>query len=287
MRTLSCRWVAFISIILIGCNTTEPEQTFPLESYKHVRPAWSPDGRSVAFTATVNDVFGIYAVDTSGANLRLLHTGDALGASWSPNGQYIAYSQQTMIYRVPITQDVPELLVSQVPSIRPAWSPDGASLAYARDGLRIIRVSSGEDVSLFHYGTSPSWRPDGASVLAYDVRPDAGSGSPRYSVFMVSVDSSVFSEVYVLYTHDDCAFFSMSPDGLHIVFSRKPEGELAGIRRISLGSRTEIGLTTDGGDYPSISPDGEWIAYTRTAPDDGGLWIMRMDGSEKRRVTSP
>lgn len=289
MRALSLASIIIILSLLAGCEPTGPGQTTLRESYEHVRAAWSPDGFSLAFTADIGNVLGIYVVDTSGANIRLVHAGDALGLSWSPDGQYIAYSQQSQIYRVAITLDNPELLVPQATSIRPSWSPDGSRIAYVllSNGLRTFRVSTGEDVQIYPFGTYPSWRPDGSTILAYEETIDNATGGNRYTIYTVHADSLLRSDIFALITLDDCAFFSMSPDGEYLVFSRKPQGSYAQIRRISLFTRAEVGLTTDAGDHPAISPDGQWIVCTRTVEGDGGLWLMRMDGSEKRRVTAP
>ena len=37
---------------------------------------------------------------------------------------------------------------------------------------------------------------------------------------------------------------------------------------------------------PSFSPDGRWIAFERDiSPTDNGVWIMRADGTQLRRIT--
>jgi Tol biopolymer transport system component len=44
-------------------------------------------------------------------------------------------------------------------------------------------------------------------------------------------------------------------------------------------------LTTEGGNYPDWSPDGQWIVYTKVDPLNGHLWLMRPDGTEKHQIT--
>lgn len=287
MRTLPYVLLAGLLTLSLGCETTDVGESGPFEAYEHLRPTWSPDGMSVAFTARIDGILGIYAVDTSGANLRRIHDGDALGLSWSPDGQSIAYSQSNLIYRVPVTLDNPTLIVPVAPSIRPSWSPDGGRVAYIRNGLRVVELATGLDTELYPYGTYPSWRPDGNAVMIYEVQSDGATGGVRFDVFLIDPTTLNRSDIHSLATFDDCGFFVMSPDGQHLYFSRKPIGALSQIRRVSVGSGTEIGLTSDGGDYPAVSADGEWIVYTRTAQDDGGLWLMRKDGTAKRRLTTP
>ena len=79
----------------------------------------------------------------------------------------------------------------------------------------------------------------------------------------------------------------MSPKGDKIVLGVKGSNDYAEVWVLDLIQRTITQLTSDGGDYPSWSPDGTRIVYTRTQPGDGGLWVMNLDGSNKRRLTKP
>jgi len=221
--------------------------------------------------------------------MTLVHAGDGIGASWSPDGLFIAYSGGSQLYRVPIGSDVPEVIPTQGTAIRPAWSPDGTQIAYVNTdvGLRAVRLLTGENRTLYPYGTYPSWRPDGVSILAYELFTNGSTNATTYVLFTVNESTLQRSEVFALTTFDDCAFFSVSPDGQYLVFSRLQPTGYPQVRRLSIATSAEIGLSLDGGDYPAISPDGEWVVYTRVIEGDGGLWLVRMDGSERRRLTSP
>jgi Tol biopolymer transport system component len=282
--------IPYIALFIgTGCSPTDTDPGIQYGTYEHIRAAWSPDGQSIAFTATIGDTLGIYAVDSSGANMRLIHVGDAIGVSWSPTGQEIAYSQLNLIYRVSITQDIPQLIVPSAPSIRPSWSPDGQHIAYVRNsnGIRMVQVSTGIDTEVYVDGTSPSWTSDGSHILINDWRDDFSTGGYIYTVFLLQKDSLSRTEVYDVRTHDDCSFFSINPDRTFLVYARKSTNEYSQVRRVNLLTGSEFALTVDGGDYPAISHDGEWIVYTRPTQGDGGLWKMRNDGSEKRRITEP
>lgn len=57
-------------------------------------PAWSPDGKTIAFAGNRNAAWQIYLVDPDGANLRLLAATEGRGTApkWAPDGKSIFYT---------------------------------------------------------------------------------------------------------------------------------------------------------------------------------------------------
>ena len=62
-------------------------------------PAWSPDGRTIAFTSVLGVKIGtdfdsnIYLMNADGSDVRqLTYDNVSAGASWSPDGQFIAFT---------------------------------------------------------------------------------------------------------------------------------------------------------------------------------------------------
>ncbi|HEX6385700.1 MAG TPA: DPP IV N-terminal domain-containing protein, partial [Anaerolineae bacterium] len=109
-------------------------------------PVWSPGGRHVVFTSwrdgnkdiflrALDDVF-----DEASVNLTTSPATHEDGAAFSPDGRYLAYSQQSagfsVIYALPLATDytiagAPVSLGQQ--GYDPGWSPDGESLVFVHD----------------------------------------------------------------------------------------------------------------------------------------------------------
>ena len=59
----------------------------------NVRPAWSPDGKSIAFQSNRDGPYHIFVMNSDGSNLRQITSGndnDDRHPNWSPDGKTIA-----------------------------------------------------------------------------------------------------------------------------------------------------------------------------------------------------
>lgn len=117
------------------------------------QPAWSPDGRLIAFTRTTYDLAGesrtdIYTVAPTGVDERLL-VEDAAEPAWSPDGERIAFTTVRDLFGLACFQecsaareiyvaaadgtDLRRVTESEASDHSPAWSPDGEHIAFTSD----------------------------------------------------------------------------------------------------------------------------------------------------------
>jgi Tol biopolymer transport system component len=146
-------------------------------------PAWSPDGRRIAFAADREGPQHIFikAIDQTTPD-RQLEQSDVLFKSphdWSPDGQWILEAQLDAdtaqnIYRFPVDGGPAERLVAgPTIDVLPSVSPDGRWLAYASDETDQFNVyvqpfgTSGRRVQVSQQGGVTTWWTKDGRTLFY------------------------------------------------------------------------------------------------------------------------
>lgn len=240
-------------------------------------PAWSPDGRRIAFARWVGSdqlyrsPWAIYVMDADGSNVvRVAEELYGRQPTWSPDGRRIAFasncaSQGCVLVASVDPSDTGRIRVGWPRGWHdsPAWSPDGTRIAFTSDWVafdivsdlyiatlgdtRIIQLTStfiGWDEGIIYWYQQPAWSPDGRFLSA--VKCAVGVETCETSdVVVLNVDGSGTRE---LARTRGLARPTWSPDGRTIAFATG--GSVQWIR----ADGTERGIIVADGHSPAWRP---------------------------------
>jgi TolB protein len=257
---------------------------------KQFGPVWSPDGSMLAYFEEADGsteavpLATVHVVSADGTGDKVLGGGRTVtstlvdttspyvftiyGLAWSPDSRTVGYTQiepragsKPHIEMVDIDGSDPRTLEVDIEAWDPAWSPDGAWLAF-KGRSNPDNLSQGVWVS----------RPDGTEVRRVTTTPQADSDGRGFAFTAPR----------------------WSPDGRTLLYYCCQGGQ-HDIWVAELDGSNERRITTDMADeyWPSWSPDGERIAYELDPPiaDDDNccveIWLGTPAGANPVKVEGP
>lgn len=213
-------------------------------------PAWSPNGREIAYVSLANDKASIYIVNVATGKQRLVSDFPGINGApaWSPNSKKLA------------------LVLSKT----------GHPKVYTYD------LASGKLTQLTHgysIDTEPNYAPNGKSLIFTSNR---GGGPQIYRLDFASKQIS-----RITYTGNYNARPSFTKDGKDIVvLHRDAQGFNIAIQNLASGALKV--LTQNGYDStPSVAPNGQMIIYANDASISGALEIVSSDGAAHYKLPVP
>ncbi len=285
-------------------------------------PAWSPDGKTLAFTSAFTSAFasnnGLYLVDANGSKPRRLF-GFVQEYSWSPNGNQIAFvdcrpqthgaDNGSDLYI--IDKDGQNLIKVENPIMAslayPRWSPDGRQLAYIStlDPRCLFAPSGAYTNSLMVADAQEAFQPrkvvdnlpylfdlmwTGPETLAYSRSRDG-----RADLYTLDLKSGLRTRIE---TAASGIHYAFSPDGTTLAYSAS-EGatEVIYIQDRSSGQAESV-WSLDGANVFALqwSRDSQHLLLTVSEPlppsdiytnpaDVDTIWVISRDGTFAKRVT--
>jgi serine/threonine protein kinase/Tol biopolymer transport system component len=266
-------------------------------------PAWSPDGRLIAYSYSVGESHESYmtvgAVSVADGTMkpltsrrwrrvdRLAWLGDGSGlvsnvVDYSAPGPYaqiwyISYPDSSArritndtnnygIGSLSITADSSAILSMQFEAFGNIF------IAPADDVSRARKITSGMGRRDLLF--SMSWTPDGRLVYTSLISGNA-------DLWIMNADGTGIKQLTDSPTTDGDSAVSL--DGRYIVFTSSRSGVMS-IWRMDIDGGNQKPLTSGGPDYnPQISPDGRWVIYDRGF--FGNLWKVSIEGGTPVRLT--
>ncbi|QJD70108.1 biopolymer transporter Tol [Xanthomonas campestris pv. badrii] len=249
-------------------------------------PAWSPDGREIAFARQAPDgscriMIAAAAGTAASREVTRCDGADMLSFSWSPDGRALLFGSMTgaqgapRIRRLDLETDQWQALAydAQPPDFdyAPRYSPDGRWIVFLRNPQLgdLWRIPA-------HGGTAERLTHDNADIRGWSWLPD-GSGL----IFARRVDSE--ARLYRLdlvdrSLHDLGVDDAQAPDVAngHLVFvQRRPQFGVHQVIHDPMNGgyiRRRLFASNGRDDHPMIAPDGRQLVFASNRSGAYGLW---------------
>ncbi|MDE2613141.1 MAG: Tol-Pal system protein TolB [Burkholderiales bacterium] len=210
-----------------------------------ISPAWSPDGKRLAYVSFETQKASVWTQDLQSGRRRMVadYRGSNSAPAWSPDGRTLALALSrdglTQLYTMPAEGGTPVRLArSDAIDTEPVYSADGRYLYFTSDrggGPQIYRMS-------------------------------AGGGAAERMTFSGNYNISA----------------SLSADGRYMAYVTR-QGNAFKLMLMELETQAVRALTDSGNDeHPSFAPNSRMLVYATRGQGTGVLMTTTLDGRKSR-----
>ncbi len=300
------RWLAFVSerepkkkaqLYVMPTSGGEATRLTDLKAGVSA-PAWSPDGTRIAFLSNVG---GWQEPDDEEEKARSKPARVISTLKHKYNGEGFVHDRHPHVFVVPLTGGEPvQVTDGDFSDGEPSWSPDGGSITFAsarheqrdRDNVRdvwIVAASGGAPRRVTDGAgpcDSPSFAPDGRT-LTYVGNRFVNEAGRNDRLFVVSVEGGAAACLTdALDRSIGAPVRAGNTDWLIFPIDDHGNVSLYRVRRDGAEPPREVVSVARQCTEPSVSADGELIAYVATDPvSPGEVFVCRADGSGERQLT--
>ena len=279
-------------------------------------PAWSPDGRAIAFVRRTRTAVGLYVVPAVGgserflANLKRTWTATRTPPrtrmlDWFPDGVALAVSDQNspeepfQIIRLSLDTGERHQLTSAPPhsygDSQPDVSPDGRTLAFTRSlaanssDIYIVPATGGDPRRLtFDHNpiTGLAWTEDGRSIVFSSER-GATAGAGSLWRLLVGAATSRSAPEQVAGIGSRAILPAIASQGRLLAYQEAfQDTNLWRAASSGSGSPERVISSTREETLADYSPDGARIAFASNRSGNWEIWMADADGANSRQLTS-